>query len=101
MKDCVVCIAQNRRCTWIEVSTFFKEWFHIILTMAAFAVKMLWRKKTQKTDHLRYFQAASLPMSIIIIGVGDADFEGKHTLNWINNVWVKNMIHVNCYAHIV
>ena len=27
-----------------------------------------------------YFQAASLPMSIIIVGVGDADFAGKLSL---------------------
>ena len=29
-----------------------------------------------------YFQASSLPLSIIIVGIGDADFEGKY--NCIN-----------------
>ena len=29
-----------------------------------------------------FLQAATLPMSIIIVGVGDADFEGKFASRW-------------------
>ena len=35
-------------------------------------------KNAAFTVTVYFFQASSLPLSIIIIGIGDADFEGMH-----------------------
>ena len=40
-----------------------------------------------KTDGL--FQASSLPLSIIIVGVGDADFEGQCCQKVVSFVFVR------------
>ena len=47
-----------------------------------------------KTDGL--FQASSLPLSIIIVGVGDADFEGQCCQQVVSFVFVRIYESLEC-----